>query len=1067
MAETPTIKLPSNKDVEDYFKSQGVGSTNQPSRRQMMGIPPEEASAPRPEPKDEWERLGRLSEDDPDAFEKKIERIPMGHDFLLTVGADDLDRFNTLGQLYGEENVRGLKGGDFLVRKLDKKTGKEEYLRTDEKGLTWRDASDFVGGVVSATPEIAGWVAATSYHASKAPQHPYTKAGLLALTASGMAGSELAGGAKDYLYRKHGIKQDPRTGEIIGRRAVNFAIGVPLGYGIGRLTGGGKFSKKEINQFQKMYDTDPALFAKKYWDHPDDIIASVAKETAEKMGIELPGAAMTLTPATVKATMHAQKMASRVPGTQDVMRPYDLSQQRGLATAKRELTKGPVDYEAVGSGVRGAATRGEEQLRHWSQAEATKAVTKAEETALSQLPPMAEVGAFDAKAAGDKLRTAVQGHAERRKNEVTALYEGVEDQLAKEGVVDFVEFKKLADAIRAWRKELPPITEEVTIPSPIIGGTPTVQMVKTPLGQYDEATKKANEWVQIAENPITLKQAQKLIIDLGEMSRAGTAGTEEGVTGLKGTALNKFYSAAKADLDDAFKSLKISDDLKGQWGEANLQHAMKVDELNKSSFIQSALRTGRAGGKEVESAELLTHLIGGTSPATRKAELKLLQGMLEPAEYEELRQGLLKQMVGLNFPTKITNTTGLPYIQPTSGRVVPAEKEIEIVDLGPLMAHFDTPGNLGFLKEIFGGERQVKTLKAALNDFKEMQELHGKVGRSAGIEAAIIDDLLIELKRGDSSGARAIMRNAIGAEKERRKIYLDLLDDAYRKNNFEMIATNPEQFVDDVILAGGNKSAEFGKTFFKELPDDVKDQVRRATADRIIARTSDILTTPTKFLRKGSGKTDSLEPKEGAFLKMMFDDPARQKLFKQMFSPREMDILNDYAAIMQVAHRMKSIGGGAGSFAVETAIGGGSLKSLGTQFVGAKAVMSGPGQELMSKGGMKSGTGAFAWLVRILNRDKEKAARTASESAAMAAMNLKSGISPKKIKLGMLLAPPTAAEVQDLANDIFALGMDYAGGDQRKRSEWESTFGIPIDGLPSSKEIEDFMGQELKKKQEE
>ena len=1065
--------------IDEFLKSQGIelplpatgtpttGVTNQPTRAAVMGLTPDQLP---PAPKDEWERLARMSEDDPDAFAKELDRVPMHHDFLLTVGADDLDKFNTLGQLYGDKNVRGLRDGSFLVRELDKKTGKATYLRTDEEGLTWRDASDVVGGVIAATPEIAGWVAATSLHASKFPQHPYTKGGLWALTATGMAGGEIAGAAKDYAFRKWGIKQDPRTGEIAGRRLINFAIGLPVGWGLGKLMGGGKYTQKQVDDFQKLYDKNPEAFVKTHWQNDDKDIAKFAREAAEEMGIELPGAAMSLSPGAVTAAAHARRVPRRIPGMTDPMTEYEVSQSRGLITGAKQLTKGPVDYPSMGRGVRATLVKGEEQLRHWSQREAAQAVGEAETTALSKLPPQLE--SFEAKEAGDKLRAAVQGHAERRKKEVTSLYNQVQLQLATEGVVEFVDFSRLAKAINAWRAKLPTVEKEITTPSSIIGGKPTVQKVRTPIGKYDEASKKANDWVELSETPQILEQAQYLIQDLGEMSRAGLLGRDEGSIGFAGNALNKFYQAAKDDLHFSFDALrrrgKVSKGLSEQWKDANLQHAMKVEELNKSKFIKSALRSGRAGGKEVESAELLTQLIEHPSAATRKAELKLLKGMLEPAEYEELRVGLIKEMVGLNHPKKIINATDLPYVQPTSGRVVQAGEAVEIADLTHLKQIVDEKGNLGYLEEIFGGKKNVASLKSALDDFEEMQKLHGEAGRNRGLDVAELDNFLEKFAQGNPSAARQIMRNALAKEKDRRKIYVNLLEEAYTKGKFELIEVNPEQFVDDVILAGGNKSAEFGNTLWKELPDDVQDEVRRATAARIFERTRDIYLTPTKYMKvEGPEKMLSWKPKEFDFLKMLYEDPARQRLFQRMFSQEEIKTLDNYAALMQVNARMKAIGGSAGAMATETMIGTGNLWSLFAQFGGSRVVMSKPGQELFSGGQMRSGTGAWAWFIRYMNAKVAKITGT-PESRAKAAKELvgklEEGIDPTKIKMAMALAPPTADEVHEVSRLFWRKGKEYAGRDKGKRLGWETTWGVGMDGLPSKEEIDAYMEQELKKK---
>lgn len=1044
------------KDVDAFLKAQGIGSlVDKGIERPRL--------RPEDEPKNEWERLARMS---PSKFEEKTDRIPKLHDFYLTLAHDAEEKQAMLSQLYGEKNVRALdeRGDIFLVRKLDKETGDEKYFRTDEKGLTWRDASDLMGGIVSIAPEIGGYVAATSAWAAKFPQHPFTKAGFWALQGAGMAGAEAAGAAKDVIVRK-AFDIDPRYNEIAGRRALNFAIGLPLGVGLGRWMGGGKLTPQQLKQFEKMQAVEPSLIKEDIFLTTDELIAKYGQETSGRMMIEQTAGTATLDPALVRTRALGEKVMQRIPFVEDPAKSATLSGQRAAATMRQELVGTP-DFPAMGQQVRRAVQTGEKQARHWSQGLGAESVSEAEAAVLQKGVPTVEK-AFEAQNVGDKLRTALAARKKQMGDEATALYQGVEDDLAKEGVGLFINFKNLANAVETWRVRLPKVTVPTEKVSPILDPRGAKQIIRSearkPFGEFDEASKQAEFWVKLADEPQTLQEAQTTISALSEMSRAGTMGSKEvGSIGFAGNAINKFYSAAKQDLNEAFEALarrgKISKDLKDQWLAANMAHMNKVDALNKSKYVQSALRSGREGGREVESAELVKILANGDT-----ATLKLMKEMLDPSEYEELRTGILKEMVGLNDPIRIMNATDLPFRQATSGRLVPSGEELEVVDLRQLIAQFNKPGNKGFLRTIFedgpSGEK-VKALQASLDDYQRMMELHGSVGKSSGIEAGKLDDIIRELDRGKPSKAKQIMRAAMGEERKRRETYLDLLGKAYKQGDFGLIESAPEQFVDDVILAGGIKSANFGKALFKELPEDVQNEVRRHTADRIVARSMDIGRTPVKYLGEGKG---IWVPNEAAYIKIMYGDPSRKKLIKEMFPPEEYKILEDWAQWMQVIGRQKAVAGGAGSMAVETMFGLGDPLHFASRGFTAKLITSDLAEDVLSKGAADKTSLNF--LIRFMMGDKWKKATTAADVARDAAFQGQMGIFPKKTRVAMALSVPTVEEKEKilaLGHDLFA----WAIGTDKKA--FEAATGLNPDDAPSSiQEIDDYLERELKKKQDE
>ena len=1064
----PTIKIAQatkkrEKEVDDFLQSQRLFDVGPSGDVQRPRQRPEDA------PKDEWQRLARLENGSPSKFEKQVPRLPKLHDFYLTLAHDAEEKQSMLSQLYGEKNVRALdqRGDIFLVRKLDKKTGDEKYFRTDEKGVTMRDATDVLGGLVSLAPEIGGYVAATSGYASKFPQHPFTKLGLLGLQVAGMAGGEAAGAVKDIIVRK-AFDIDPRYGEIAGRRGLNFAIGVPAGVALGKFAGGGKLKPNELKQLGKMREADPSLLKEDIHLTSDELIAKYGQGSAERQMIEQTAATSTLDPAIVRTQKAGEHVLKRIPFIEDPTKRATLSGQRAAATMRRELVGTP-DFPAMGQQVRRAVQTGEKQARHWSQGLGAESVSEAEAAVIKGgIPTVGKT--FEAQKVGDKLRSALAARKEQMESEATALYQGVEDDLAEEGVGQFIRFKNLANEVKEWRKRLPKIAtpedeRRIIKESPILGPTGAKQVIRSearkPFGEFDEASKQAEVWIKLADDPQTLQEAQTAISALGELSRAGTMGSKEvGSIGFAGGALNKFYSAAKQDLSEAFDALarrgKISKDLKDKWLEANMAHLKKVDALNKSKYVQSALRSGREGGREVESAELIKILANGDT-----ANLKLMKEMLNPSEYEELRTGILKEMVGLNDPIKIMNSTDLPFRSSGSGILVQKGGELEVVDLRQLIGHFSKPGNKGFLRAVFEdgpkGEK-VKALQASLDDYQRMMELHKGLGKSRGIKADELDDIIRELDQGNPTTARKIMRAAVEEEKKRGETYLDLLGEAYKKGDFDLIEAAPQEFVDKIILGGGARSAKFGKALFKELPEDVQNEVRRHTAERIIARSTDIGRTPVKYLNEGKGLW---VPNEAAYVKIMYGDPSRQKMIKEMFPPEDYKILEDFAQWMQVISRENAVAGGAGRMAVETMFGLGDPLHFASRGGAAKLVTSDLAQDFLSKGAADKTS--MNHLIRFMMRNKKGKEATAADATREAAYMSQMGIFPKKLQMTMALSIPTVEEKEkmlDLGHRLFA----WAIGTDKK--EFKALTGLNPDDAPSSlQEIDDFLDRELNKKQ--
>jgi len=1054
--------------ISDFLGVAPSPITNQPTRAGMLGAPPSEVGRDwlAQPPKNEWERLGHMGNDE---IEKEIGRIPHAHDFLLHFAPDNLDKFNLLTQLYGDKNVAFDQDKDlFIVREVNTKTGDVTYMRSDEDSWTWRDVEDITGGLVATAPELAAYVAVWSWHASKFPQHPYTKAGLLAMSATSATAGEAVGAVKDYAFRKYAIKTNPRTQEIAGRRFINFAIGVPAGYGIGRLFGMGKFTKQElatmedISAMRSIEDLDFML--------NDEIIAMRGQSAAADLDIMQTAAESVLTPNAAKIQTHAVRVGEYVPGSTSPMREFQLSRQRGTQAAHEALT-GKLDYDAMARQLTTELSGGEHLLRHWSMGRTAEAVEAAVHAVVSVGGITKIPGKFDPNVIGDKLRFLMNKRKDILADEVGALYKSIEDDLATAGVGQFVQFKNLGKAIKEWRAtRVPKVTKTTETPVPastIVSptGTPVVpastvsETTRVPVGKFGEADVWAREQLALSSETMSLSEAQTMISYLGEtVQRSGTG--VEGSTGFTGAALNKFYGAAKDDLNDAFNALarqgKVGPDMAKRWADANKAHASKLDVLNKSKLIKNILRSGQKGGTEVNAREILTSLVRGGG---KTGDLKLIKQVLGPGDFEEIRIGLLHDLVGLNSTIKIFNTTGAPL--KLSGRHVPdlpVGDSFEVVDLSHLrkqVAGLDE----SFLRELMNdpGGGRVRSLKSALETYDKSMRLHGSLGKTSGVTADEWKAIVREFDVGSGGKAHKLMKEAIAAEKTRRAKYLDVLGKGWAKGDFSAITVNPQQFVDDAILGGGIRGLKFAKEIFPMLTPGLRDTLRNHVGDRIIARSIDVMRTPIAQTASGKGG-GFMKPAE--VVKAIYGDATRQRLIQTMFTPADRLVFRNLAEYNQVLARLEQLGGNAGHFSVQNAIGTGSAKNMIGQWSLAKIVFSDAGQDLLSRGAANKGN--LGKLLQIMFDQRGPAAEKLASSAraamrgdmpkggrrAMAAAYPLGGIAAEPLTT---LTEPSAKELRSLSEAFWWAHMGNRGGG------FEAIFGGHRREAPSEDEITKFL----------
>jgi hypothetical protein len=1008
-----TLTKEKQQDIYDFLDR---GSS--PSRANLL-----KQEAQKTEPLTTPESIEALDDED---FLKKVPRIPRSYDFLLHFGADKIDKQNILSQVkYGEDNVfYSPKHETFIVRELDKDTGKVKYFRSDEKGVTWRDFEDVAMGIPAFTPEILTSIAIASKMQAARPQLPQTWAGSAALFGLSTLAGEVAGGLKDASIRHFGLKTDPRTKEIVGRRTLNTLLGTVGGMGINRalnikaLGGSGKMPWKGAT------DKEKALLKTL---GPDEL--ATHKQLMSREGVEaqkrLQGAGYQVD---LTAGMKTQdkglatlerltaKHSERVPGIERPIEKVRETHQRAGQKMQKDLTKGGVDYEKIGQTAKAVISKEEEALRRAAQADATAAAAEVGEQA-SELGIQNMPKGYQPSEAGAGLREQLSTRAEAMADEVSTLYNAVEDKLAEKGVTNFVKGNNLEEAILKWRQSLPSKDVLETIETPaskilkaegggIVPATPAAKDVikkEVSLGVYDDASKVADDWLAMAqkEGGQTLSQAQMNIRAIGEKLRAGSS--ETGSTPIDKQALNKFLRAAKQDLKESFHALKIKDaKLSTMWDEANAAHRLKVEALNSSPFFQKALKTGRQGGAEVNPRTLISDLASGKG---NTGDLRLVKEMIlkDPdgvASWNQLRGAVVDDLIGK--PITIYRSLEEPLTL-SSGKIIPKGQSVEVVDMDKLakqMARLDDE----FLRELFSDPsgKKVASIKGMLKDWEVISKSKGNVGLSNGMDKGTLDDIWRELDSTKNvSAARKRFKDAIRAEYKRRDEYIDLIGKNWRNNDYELIASNPEQFVDEILLSNKPSHQRLGREVFAKLPQDVQDQVRSGIVDRIFINSYATLANPASRTKAGG----LIEGKK--FVENVYGDEGRRKVIREMLGEDTANLLDDLAVIFKTDESYRELTGQAGGFSVETQMASGDIKGLLSTAGVARALFLRPIQKLISAGAGN---------------------RTRLEQLYAIKYGVQSPWLKKKMKmsaaLGLVGGEKAAEEILELSNLMFEAGLE-------------------------------------------
>ncbi len=325
---------------------------------------------------------------------------------------------------------------------------------------------------------------------------------------------------------------------------------------------------------------------------------------------------------------------------------------------------------------------------------------------------------------------------------------------------------------------------------------------------------------------------------------------------------------------------------------------------------------------------------------------------------------------------------------------------VDMDKLAKQMARLDDE----FLRELFSDPsgKKVASIKGMLKDWEVISKSKGNVGLSNGMDKGTLDDIWRELDSTKNvSAARKRFKDAIRAEYKRRDEYIDLIGKNWRNNDYELIASNPEQFVDEILLSNKPSHQRLGREVFAKLPQDVQDQVRSGIVDRIFINSYATLANPASRTKAGG----LIEGKK--FVENVYGDEGRRKVIREMLGEDTANLLDDLAVIFKTDESYRELTGQAGGFSVETQMASGDIKGLLSTAGVARALFLRPIQKLISAGAGN---------------------RTRLEQLYAIKYGVQSPWLKKKMKmsaaLGLVGGEKAAEEILELSNLMFEAGLE-------------------------------------------
>ena len=819
--------------------------------------------------------------------------LPADHRALAGLAQTEQDKVAIYNKLFGPNNVRPIGDtGRYLIRIT--RNGKPVDVLDDEAALTKRDIADLSGYVPEVAASIATYIKAVP---------KFTPAGLmghLGVAGLGAIVGQGTGGLKDIGLR-YALGENIDLDEIWPRRTKAAVIETALG---GVLPWG---SQKVFNRLRPS-GIAPAT---------DDVAEIIAKEGTEaSKRLEAAGIQAPLTAGESTGNRGIAEYEGLAEKVSRILQPTKrLRQQQDAALIKgqeaipemgtpmigpmqkgqaRPVVRTKAD-DLIGSKVSARMAILEKQAAEQAADSARAAVVGAEAQAKAAVG--VDLGQ-SVVAAGKKIRSGLQGTVARKQAEVRKLYsEAEEARLAAGGDERFIvatDTAEYAEKIIAKETLVEEATEKATKQTGLLtkGGDPIEEVVETttltPIGWAVPAYKEAQSFVSLGGTPQTLEAMLEARAKFGEViGRAQAQGVKDLGGGFSVKQAKEFYKNISRDIEQNLDEL--SPEVAEAYRIAQSEAKNLFQKYTSSKTVNQMRFAPEEGGLE-EATDIIAYFTAGKRG--KPDMLKQMKAVLDPADYNVLKQGILADMAEGASIRMANGTSVIDF------RVL--QKKLGSV-------HFELSS------ELLGGKKQRELVMQALDDFRVAQEVAGPKGILQS-PVPVSADELSKLTAASSDPAmfksvKASIDKSIALKNAQRAEYANEVTTAVRGNSQLSGDINPDEFIDAFIL--NQKNHKLVRQALDKLPPEMEEEISRQLVRRIFERSNDLSREAIGSL--SAGKKDVIT---GPQLKtIMYGDAATYKIIREIVPKTTLEKMDTLLAYQLAIDHARGRAGQVGAFA--------------------------------------------------------------------------------------------------------------------------------------------------------
>lgn len=390
-------------------------------------------------------------------------------------------------------------------------------------------------------------------------------------------------------------------------------------------------------------------------------------------------------------------------------------------------------------------------------------------------------------------------------------------------------------------------TEErvTTVPSPIIGGTPTTTVERVPSQFFNEASSRARALLDVANSPQTFEQMVGLRQSVDRLVHY----FDEFAPGVAQNQLRRLRSALKQEELASARRLGIEGDVVAAQRAAENRFTL----LQENPIIRRATISAKDGGYQ-NTEQFFSDL------ASSPSGFESIRNLLTPTavgriQFDQIRRGFLDSLRG----TKTVDIGGVPTESITSFSNNFRELPQDVKNI------------------VAGSEANANRLQSILNDAVRTQNVGMTIPVGTGISAQALTEITDNIGNISSSSLRNTVSNLARQARDRAEQFFNSTTSKVQKNQLNP-DVDPTEFVRDFIFRSENPQVV--QNALNQLNPATKDAVRKDAATALLNYVSE---TGPSNIRKGIQSVDDI-----------IDDPNRMKIIKEVLDPNDFNMINDY-----------------------------------------------------------------------------------------------------------------------------------------------------------------------------